>query len=257
MTQRLMHHFNSSNNKGGGIVMEFEIQGGNMPVVICKLQPGESMYTESGGMGWMTSNIEMSTNMEGGLFGGIARKFAGESMFMVTYTCRGGLGTIAYPSSFPGSILAFDLNPGQVLICQKKAFLCAQRSVQLEAFFRKKIGVGFFGGEGFIMQKITGPGKVFLEIDGSAIRQTLQPGEMLRVDPGHIAVLTPSVSVDVSMVKGIKNIFFGGEGLFLADLRGPGEVWLQTIPAQNVAKSIIPFLPQVKSGGGSTFSFGD
>lgn len=229
--------------------MDFEIQGGNMPVVVCKLQQGESVYTESGGMGWMSSNIEMSTNMEGGLFGGIARKFSGESMFMTTYTCRGGVANIAFPSSFPGSILAFDLMPGQSLICQKKAFLCAERSVQLEVYLRKNIGVGFFGGEGFIMQKVTGPGKVFLEIDGSAIKQSLQPGEVMKVDPGHIAVMTPSISADITMVKGFKNVFFGGEGLFLADVRGPGEVWFQTIPAQNVAKSIIPFLPTNKNNG--------
>ena len=229
--------------------MEFEIQGGNLPVVICKLQQGESMFTESGGMGWMSSNIDMSTNMEGGLFGGIARKFAGESIFMTTYTCKGGIGIIAFPSSFPGSILAFDLQPGQSLICQKKAFLCAERSVQLEVFFRKNIGVGFFGGEGFIMQKVTGPGKIFLEIDGSAIKQSLQPGEVMKVDPGHIAVMTPSVSVDITMVKGFKNMFFGGEGLFLADVRGPGEVWFQTMPVQNVARSIIPYLPTNKNNG--------
>lgn len=227
--------------------MEFEIQGGNMPVAICRLKAGESVFTESGGMGWMSSNIEMSTNMEGGFFGGIARKLSGESMFMTTYTCKGGDGVIAFPSSFPGSILAFDLEAGQMLICQKKAFLCAERSVKLEAYFKKNIGVGFFGGEGFIMQKLTGPGKVFLEIDGSAIRQTLQPGEVLKVDPGHIAVMTPSVAVEVTMVKGFKNVFFGGEGLFLADVKGPGDIWLQTLTAQNVAKTIIPFLPQPKS----------
>ena len=227
--------------------MEFEIQGGTMPAAVCKLQPGESVYTESGGMGWMTGNIEMSTNMEGGLFAGMARKMAGESMFLTTYTCKSGLGTIAFPSSFPGSILAFDLVPGQSLICQKKAFLAAEKSVQLEVYLRKNIGVGFLGGEGFIMEKVTGPGKVFLEIDGSAIRQSLQPGEMLKVDPGHIAVLTPSINVEIGMVKGFKNVLFGGEGLFLADLRGPGEVWLQTITAQNVAKCIIPFIPTNKN----------
>ena len=227
--------------------MEFEIQGGNLPVVICKLQQGESMFTESGGMGWMSSNIGMSTNMEGGLFGGLARKFSGESMFMTTYTCPNGIGMIAFPSSFPGSILSFDLQPGQSLICQKKAFLCAERSVQLEVFFKKKIGVGFFGGEGFIMQKVTGPGKVFLEIDGSSIHQTIQPGEILKVEPGHIAVMTTSIEVDVTMVKGFKNMFFGGEGLFLADVKGPGDVWLQTMPVQNVARSIIPYLPVNKN----------
>ncbi|MDO8686427.1 MAG: TIGR00266 family protein [Clostridiales bacterium] len=227
--------------------MQFEIQGGQMPVVICKLQAGEAMYTESGGMGWMTANIDMSTNMEGGLLAGFARKVAGESMFLTTYTCKGGIATIAFPSSFPGSILAFELVPGQSLVCQKKAFLAAERTVQLEMFLKKNIGVGFFGGEGFIMQKVTGPGKVFLEIDGSAIRQTLQPGEILKVDPGHIAIMTPSLIVDITMVKGFKNVFFGGEGLFLAEVRGPGDIWLQTIPAQNVAKMVIPFIPQNRS----------
>lgn len=230
--------------------MQYEIQGGNLPVVVCKLGQGESMFTESGGMGWMSSNIEMSTNMEGGLFGGISRMFSGESLFMTTYTCAGQEGTIAFPASFPGNILVFDLKSGESLICQKKAFLCAERSVQLEAFFKKKIGVGFFGGEGFIMQKVTGPGKVFVEIDGSVVKEELLAGGHMKIDPGHIAVMTPSVSLDISMVKGFKNIFFGGEGLFLADARGPGEIWLQTIPAQNVAKSIIPFLPVNRNNNG-------
>ena len=228
--------------------MDYEIQGGAMPVVICKLQPGESIFTESGGMGWMSSNIDMSTNMEGGLFGGLARKFSGESMFMATYTCTGGVGTIAFPSSFPGSILDFDLKQGETLICQKKAFLCAERSVKLEVHFRQKLGSGFFGGEGFIMQKVTGPGKVFLEVDGSVIKQTLQYGEVLKVDPGHIAAFTPAVSFEITMVKGFKNVFFGGEGLFLAQLKGPGDVWLQTIPMQNVARSLIPFIPTGNNG---------
>lgn len=223
--------------------MNYEIKGGNLPVVICELQRGESMVTESGGMGWMTSNIDMSTNMEGGFFGGIARKLSGESLFLTTYTCTNGIGTIAFPSCFPGSIISFDLMHGESIICQKRSFLCAERSVKLEVFFRKKASVGFFGGEGFIMQKLTGPGKVFLEIDGSAIKHTLNPGEKLMVDTGHVAILTPSVSMEVTTVKGFKNVFFGGEGLFLTELTGPGEVWLQTMPIQNVASSIIPFMP--------------
>lgn len=236
--------------------MEFEIQGGNLPVAICKLQPGECMFTESGGMGWMTPNIEMSTNLEGGLLGGIARKLSGESIFMATFTCRSGPGTIAFPSSFPGSILAFDLQPGQAIVCQKKAFMAAERSVTLELHFRKNMGAGLFGGEGFIMQRLTGPGRVFLEIDGSAIKQTLQQGEVLMVDTGHVAVIAPSVQMDINMIKGFKNVLFGGEGLFLTELRGPGDVWLQSMPAQNVAKSIIPFLPSPSSGGGG-FNFGN
>ncbi len=222
--------------------MEYQIQGGNLPVVACRLEAGESMFTESGGMGWMGANIDMSTNMEGGLLGGIARSLSGESLFMTTYTCVGGVGMIAFPSSFPGEIVAIDLKPGQSIICQKSAFLCAERSVNLEMFFRKKLGAGLFGGEGFIMQKLTGPGKVFLEIDGSTTKISLAPGEVLKVDTGHVAILDPSVQFEVNMVKGFKNLFFGGEGLFLTELVGPGDVWLQSMPAQSVAKSILPFL---------------
>lgn len=222
--------------------MEYQIQGGNLPVVSCRLEAGESLFTESGGMGWMTANIDMSTNMEGGLLGGLARSLSGESLFMTTYTCVGGSAMIAFPSSFPGEIVALDLRPGQSIICQKSAFLCAERSVNLEMFFRKKLGAGLFGGEGFIMQKLTGPGKVFLEIDGSTTKISLAPGEVLKVDTGHVAIIDPSVQFDVNMVKGFKNLFFGGEGLFLTELVGPGDVWLQSMPAQNVAKSILPFL---------------
>lgn len=228
--------------------MQYEIQGGNLPVVVCKLQRGESMFTESGGMGWMTQGIEMNTNMEGGLFGSIARKFSGESIFMVTYTCTANEGTIAFPSSFPGSILAMDLQPGQSIIAQKSSFLCGERSVKLEVHFKKNLGVGFFGGEGFIMQRITGPGRVFLEVDGSVIKQTLNPGEMLKVDTGHIAAMSPSVAMEVKMLKGFKNVLFGGEGLFLTELTGPGDVWLQTMPIPNVAKAIIPFITSSKGG---------
>ncbi|RNC28528.1 MAG: hypothetical protein AWM53_01508 [Candidatus Dichloromethanomonas elyunquensis] len=227
--------------------MQYEILGGSMPVVVCKLSPGESLFTESGGMGWMSSNISMSTNMEGGLLGGLTRKFSGESLFMTTYTCGNGEGVISFPASFPGSIIPFDLQSGESIIAQKKAFLCAEKSVQLEIHFKQKMGAGLFGGEGFIMQRITGPGKTFLEIDGSTIQHNLQPGEVMVVDTGHVAAHGSNVQMEVRMAKGFKNVLFGGEGLFLTELRGPGPVWLQTMPAMNLAKTIIPFLPVQRS----------
>ncbi len=223
--------------------MKYEIRGGNLPVVLMELDRGESVFTESGGMGWMSNDIDMSTNMEGGLFGGIARKLAGESLFMTTYTSRANGSTIAFPSSMPGKIVDMRLASGQSIICQKKTFLCAERSVNLEMHFRKKLGTGLFGGEGFILQRVTGPGMAFMEIDGEVVEYELAHGEILKVDTGHIAMFEPSVDFDIEMVKGFKNIFFGGEGLFLAKLRGPGKVWLQTMPIMNLAREIIPFIP--------------
>lgn len=223
--------------------MKYRIEGGNLPVVICQLDPGESVFTESGGMAWMGEGIRMETNMEGGLLGSLVRSFAGESMFMVTYTCGRVPSEIAFASSFPGSIVELDLRAGESVICQKRSFLFAERSVQLEVFFKRRLGAGLFGGEGFILQKVTGPGKVFLEIDGSVVKKELAHGERLRVDTGHVAAFAPSVRFDITTVKGFKNVLFGGEGLFLTELEGPGTVWLQTMTIENVAKRIIPFLP--------------
>lgn len=223
--------------------MKYEIKGGSLPVVTMELSRGESVFTESGGMGWMNQSLEMSTNMEGGLFGGLARKLSGESLFMATFTATADDAVIAFPSSFPGRILPVELSAGQSLVCQKKAFLCAERSVQLEVLFRKKLGTGLFGGEGFILEKVTGPGTAFMEFDGDAVEYTLKPGETLRVDTGHIAMFEPQVRYEIQMMKGFKNILFGGEGLFLAALTGPGKVWLQSMPIQNLAKEIIPYIP--------------
>jgi uncharacterized protein (AIM24 family) len=210
--------------------MEFTIQGGNLPVLLCTLNQGESVFTQRGGMGWMTGNINMQTNMQGGLLGGIKRKLAGDSVFMNFYSCTQGVGTAAFPSIFPGSILAFELSPDQSLICEKKTFLCAEANVQLGIFYRANIGAGLFSGEGFIMQKVTGPGRVFLEL------------------PGHVAAMTPTVQMNVTMVKGFSNLFFGGEGVFLTQLTGPGEVWLQSITMKGIAHSLIPYLPFRKEG---------
>lgn len=223
--------------------MKYEIKGNNLPVVILELQSGESIFTESGGMSWMTKGIEMTTNMEGGLFGGLARTFSGESLFMVTYSCNSPTGTIAFSSSFPGEIIPMQLSHGESIICQKDSFLVAERSVELKTFFKKKLGAGLFGGEGFILQKLTGPGLIFLEIDGSVQEYTLGNGEELLVDTGHVAAFEPSIDFDIERVKGFKNILFGGEGLFLTRLRGPGKVWLQTMPIPNLANRIIPYIP--------------
>lgn len=218
--------------------MRYDIKGDSLPVVICNLNAGETIVSESGAMGWMSDNILMDTNMKGGLFGGIGRAFSGESVFLNTFTCNHGSGLIAFPSSFPGKIVARNLSLGETIICQKGAFLAGEVSVKLETFFRKKLGAGFFGGEGFILQKITGPGLVFLEFDGHVEEYTLDMGQKLKVDTGNVAMFDASVDFNVEMVKGFKNIFFGGEGLFLSTLRGPGKVYLQTMPIQNLAGQI-------------------
>jgi len=231
----------------GVLWLKYEIRGDTLPVLILTLEQGESIYTETGGMSWMSDGIEMKTNMEGGLFKGLARTLAGESMFMTTYTMKKPSGIIAFSSSFPGKIVPIHLEAGESIICQKQSFLCAERSVKFSMHFRKNIGAGLFGGEGFILQKITGPGWCFLEIDGEAVEYQLNPGERIKVDPGHVAIFEPSVDFDIEMVKGLKNILFGGEGLFLARLTGPGRVWLQSMPIENLAGRLIPFLPSSSS----------
>jgi len=223
--------------------VKYELRGDTLPVVLLTLDEGESIFTESGGMSWMSDGFEMKTNMEGGLFGGIARKLAGESLFMTTYTLNKSSGTIAFSSSFPGKIVPIHLDTGESLICQKTSFLCAERSVKLEIHLKKKLGAGLFGGEGFILQRVTGPGWVFLEIDGEAVEYQLDPGEKMKVDTGHVAIFEPSVNFDIETVKGFTNVVFGGEGLFLTTLKGPGKIWLQSMPIGNLASRIIPFIP--------------
>lgn len=215
--------------------METRIIGETLPAVICKLQKGESILTENGGMSWMDDGIEMKTTTNGGIMKGIGRAFAGESIFMNVYTAQKDGVEIGFSSCFPGKIMEYDLKEGESIIVQKRSFLCAENTVDVAVQFRKKIGAGFFGGEGFIMQKITGPGKVFLEIDGSVVKKELQAGEKLKVDNGYVAVMTKDVKLDVETVKGMKNIVFGGEGLFLTTLEGPGTVWLQTMPISKLA----------------------
>ena len=215
--------------------METRIVGEELPVVICKLKAGETVLTENGGMSWMDSGITMKTTTNGGIMKGLGRALAGESIFMNTYTAEKDDVEIAFASCFPGEILEFNLKEGETIIAQKRAFLCAENTVDISMHFRKRIGAGFFGGEGFIMQKMTGPGKVFLEIDGSLVKKELQTGEKLKIDNGHLAAMTSKVDLNIETVKGVKNIVFGGEGLFLTTLEGPGTVWIQSMPVSKLA----------------------
>jgi len=227
--------------------MRYSITGTTLQTLDVFLTAGESVFTESGGMAWMKGEVDMSTNTRGGLLKGLARSLAGESLFMTTYTCKGGEALITFTPESPGSILPVELASGQSRICQKDAFMAAQETVSLEIHFRKKLGTGLFGGEGFILQKLTGPGVAWVEIAGEVRVYDLMAGEMMKVDPGHIAMYEPSVSYDITRVKGMKNMLFGGEGLFLATLKGPGKVWLQSLPLSNLASKLMQYMP-TKSG---------
>lgn len=223
--------------------MKYEIQGTTLQTLDIYLSQGESVFTESGGMAWMAGDVEMSTNTRGGLMKGLARSFAGESLFLTTYTCQGSGALITFTPEAPGSIIPVELAPGQSRICQKDAFMVAETAVELEVHFRKKLGTGLFGGEGFILQKLTGPGTAWVEIAGEVRSYNLKSGQTMRVDPGHIAMYEPTVSYDIDRVKGVRNILFGGEGLFLATLTGPGKVWLQSMPLANLASKIASYIP--------------
>ncbi|HHX62676.1 MAG TPA: TIGR00266 family protein [Epulopiscium sp.] len=227
--------------------MKYEIKGGNLPFVSLKLDQGEELFTTSGAMSWMSTGVSMETTASGGLFGGVKRVFSGESFFTVNFKALADHQTIAFSSSFPGSIYAVKLEPGKSIIAQKRAFLVGEKGVDLAIHFQKKLGAGFFGGEGFIMQRLSGTGYVFLEIDGALEEIELAAGEILKVDTGHVAFYEETVQMSIDSIKGFKNIFFGGEGLFLTTLTGPGKIYLQSMPIQNFAGSIIPFLPTSSS----------
>ncbi len=221
--------------------MRYEMMGGAFPVVECQLNSGEKMITESGSMVWMSPNIQMETT-GGGLGKMFSRAFSGENLFQNIYTAKGD-GTIAFGSSFPGKIVPLEIGPGREMILQKKAFLACQSGVELTIHLNKRLGAGFFGGEGFIMQRLSGQGTAFVEIDGELVERVLAPGEKLVVDTGNVAGFEPTISIDIQQVPGLKNMFFGGEGVFNTLLTGPGKVWLQTMPVINVAMAIRPFIP--------------
>lgn len=234
-----------SKNKIGRryITMRYEILGETLPVVVCQLEGGEKMITEGGGMSWMSPNMLMETTTNGGLGKAFGRMFSGEKMFQNVYTAQGGNGMIAFASSFPGSIKAYEIAPGQEMVFQKSAFLAGEAGVELSVFFNKKFSSGLFGGEGFIMQKISGHGTVFAEFDGHVVEYELQPGQQIVVDTGHLAAMTATCQMEIKSVPGVKNMLFGGEGLFNTVISGPGKVWLQTMPISNVAGILRPYMP--------------
>lgn len=222
--------------------MEYEITGGTFPIVTCTLQKGETIKNETGAMAFMTSDIKMDTNTGGGLLKGIGRALSGDTIFLNFFTAQSDNQKIGFSARTPGKIIPIRLNGTNTIIGQKNAFLAAEKSVELNVYFKNRLGAGIFGGEGFILQKFSGNGIVFLEIDGEVIEHDLQAGEKLLVDPGHIAAMEESVNFDIERVKGAKNILFG-EGLFFARLQGPGKVWIQTMPISKLAEAIIPFIP--------------
>ena len=232
-------------------MLKYEIEGGNLPVVICYPKAGETLCTESGAMSWMSPNMKMDTNTGGGMRKVFGRMFSGESIFMNEYTAVGGDGMIAFASSFPGSIIPYRVSLGNGIIVQKRGFLAMEKGLELSVYFQKRLGKGFFGGEGFILQKITGEGLVFLEIDGYCKEYELGYGESIIVDTGYLAAMTEGCTMDIQTVKGVKNVLFGGEGLFHTRITGPGKVYIQSMPIVNMAGKLTPYL-NIDTDGGSS-----
>ena len=228
--------------------MDYRILGETLPVVEIRLMTGEAMYTQSGGMAWMSEGLTLDSNIKGGLMKGIGRMFTGESLFMATYTAVRPDCIIAFASTVPGRILPVDMSRTS-LICQKGAFLCAQPTVEVSTVFTKKISAGFFGGEGFILQQLKGSGMAFLEVDGDVVEKTLAPGEVMKVDTGNVFAFEPTVSYEIETIKGVKNMLFGGEGLFLTRLTGPGKIYMQTMNIAEFTGRIAQGLPTSNSDG--------
>ena len=236
-------------------MLKYEIEGGNLPVVICYPESGQTLCTEKGAMSWMSPNMQMQTHT-GGLKKALGRLFSGESIFLNEYTAMGN-GVIAFASSFPGSIIPFEITPGNGIIVQKTGFLAMEKGLDLSLYFQKKLGKGFFGGEGFIMQKISGNGLAFVEIDGHCKEYELAEGQSIVVSTGHLAAMTESCSMEIEMINGARNIFFGGEGLFHTRITGPGKVYLQSMPIMDVANAISVYLPERDSDSGIKINLGD
>ena len=222
--------------------MKFQVIGEPLPVVICNLDDGETMVSESGAMSWMSANMEMQTS-GGGVGKMFGRMFSGEKMFRNYYTAKRGPGMIAFASSFPGSIRTYEITPSTPIICQKRSFLASTAGVETSVHFQKKLGAGLFGGEGFIMQKLSGTGTAFLEIDGSAIEYDLAAGQQMLIDTGYLALMDATVKMEIEQVKGVKNVLFGGEGLFNTLVTGPGRIVIQTMPVSNFASLISSMIP--------------
>lgn len=223
--------------------MKYKIEGEPLSVVICELEKDETMINESGSMAWMSPNMKMETTSNGGIGKVFGRMFSGEALFQNRYTAQGGNGLIAFAASFPGSIMAFDITPQKGMVVQKSAFLASETTVDLSIFFQKKLSTSFFGGEGFIMQKLSGSGTAFVEIDGHAVEYNLGAGESIVVDTGYLAAMDETCSMEIVTVPGVKNMLFGGEGVFNTVVHGPGRIILQTQPISAVAGALRPFFP--------------
>ena len=226
--------------------MKYKIEGETLPVVICTLDKNETMITESGAMAWMSPNMLMETTSNGGIGKMFGRMFSGESIFLNKYTATDHEGLIAFASSFPGSIKAFEVNQSKSYIFQKSAFLAGTEGIELEAHFKKSFSSGLFGGEGFILQKVKGNGLVFAEFDGHVVEYELAAGQKMIIDSGYLAAMEDTCTMEIKTVSGVKNVLFGGEGLFNTVITGPGHIWLQTMPISNVAGSILPYIPSSK-----------
>lgn len=222
--------------------MRYEIKGESLPVAICYLEAGEKMITERGSMSFMSPNMQMETSA-GGFGKALGRMFSGESMFQNTYTAQGGQGMIAFASSFPGSIVPIQIEPGKEKIVQKSAFLAAEAGVNLSVHLQKRLGAGFFGGEGFIMQKLSGDGTAFVEVDGSLLEYELERGQKMVIDTGYLAAMDATCTMEIEQVPGLKNKLLGGEGLFNTVVSGPGKIWIQTMPIYKVAGALMPYMP--------------
>ena len=226
-------------------MIRYEVEGGHLPVLICYPEAGQTLCTESGAMSWMSSNMKMDTNTGGGMKKVLGRMFTGESLFMNEYTAEKTSGMIAFASRFPGSIIPYQVTAGNSIIVQKNGFLAMEKGLDLSIYFQKKLGKGFFGGEGFILQKLQGNGLAFVHGGGTIVRRTLMPGQILKIDTGCLVAMTKNVIYDIQFVGGLKNTVFGGEGLFFATLTGPGDVWIQSLPFSKLADRIISAAPQL------------
>ena len=239
-------------------MIRYEIEGGNLPVLICYPEEGQTLCTESGAMSWMSPNMRMDTNTGGGFKKMFGRMFSGNSLFLNEYTAEFGTGLIAFASSFPGSIIPYQVTPGNGIIVQKRGFLAMEKGLELSVYLQRRLGKGLLGGEGFIMQRITGTGLVFLEIDGYCKEYELAAGQSIVVDTGYLAAMSESCTMDIETVKGAKNIFLGGEGLFHTRITGPGKVYIQSMPIINMAERLTPYIRvNTSDSGGININLGD
>jgi uncharacterized protein (TIGR00266 family) len=231
--------------------MQHEVIGSTMPVLELHLDPNESVIAVSGELSWMTASIDMHTTTQhgggGGIFGALKRAVSGGSLFMTEYTARGTPGTVAFAAKIPGHILPITETAGKEYMIHRHGFLCGTPDAVLTVGFQQSLGAGIFGGDGFILQRLTGATQAWVELGGEVVTYDLAPGESIRVHPGHVGMFESSVTFDIVRIPGIRNMLFGGDGIFLARLTGPGKIWLQTLTVSNLAHALAPYLPS--SGG--------